>query len=362
MKKGLLLLYFTSFFISCSKEPVDEKQKTLIAKEEVLKPEIGGPNQPNQVFLDLSAVQYKVVKRSTWDLGFYSGKDFRVILNNSIFMATKKTDQTDITLVQNPDKNVISLGGFNLAKNGYCDDATGILNGSGQGKGTAIEEISAVDNDNKVYLLNLGFEISSTIPAIGSVSTEGKSRGWKKIRILRYSNNGYRIQYADLSDKDFKEKIIYKDKLYNFTFLNLFKDEIVTVEPKKELWDLCFTTFTNYILSGDDIVTYGFADFVVSNMKGGTLVYEVNTSEYSYEKFKKENIIESNFSSSKTDQRIIGSNWRIGGSQFGGLPSIKTDRFYVLKDIQSNYYKIKFLTLTNDKGERGNTKIQYSLL
>ncbi|AND63103.1 hypothetical protein AX766_01015 [Flavobacterium covae] len=362
MKKGLLLLYLTTFFISCSKETIDEKTKTVISKEEILKPEIGGPNQPNQVFLDLSKETSKVVNRATWDLGFYSGDGFRVILNSSIFMAVKKTDQTDITLVQNSDKNVVSLGGFNLAKNGYCDDATGVLNGKGKGEGTAIAEISAVDNENKVYLLNLGFEVSTNTPAIGSVSTEGKARGWKKIRILRANNGGYKIQYADLLDKDFKEKIIDKDRSYNFTFFSLFKDEVVVVEPKKESWDLCFTTFTNYILSGDDIVTYGFADFVISNMKGGAQVYEVNTSEYTYEKFKKENVIESNLIPSKKDQRIIGSNWRVGGSQFGGLPSIKTDRFYVLKDIESNYYKIKFLTMTNDKGERGNTKIQYSLL
>ncbi|MFK7048937.1 MULTISPECIES: HmuY family protein [Flavobacterium] len=362
MKKGLLLLYLATSFISCSKESVDEKEKHLISKEEILKPEIGGANQPNQVFLDLSKGESKVVNRGTWDLGFYSGDEFRVVLNSSTFMAVKKTDQIDITLAQNPDKNVVPLGGFNLVQNGYCDDATGILNGKGQGQGTAIGEISALDNENKVYLLNLGFEVSTKTPAIGSVSTEGNARGWKKIRILRTNNGGYKIQYANLLDKDFKEKIIDKDKLYNFTFFSLLKEDVVMVEPKKELWDLCFTTFTNYISSGTDIVTYGFADFVISNMKGGTQVYEVNISEYTYENFKKENIIESKFIPSKTDQRIIGSNWRVGGSQAGGLPSIKTDRFYVLKDIQSNYYKIKFLTMTNDKGERGNTKIQYSLL
>ncbi len=134
----------------------------------------------------------------------------------------------------------------------------------------------------------------------------------------------------------------------------------VAVEPQKAKWDVCFTTFTNYLNAGSE-VTYGYSDFITSNMKGGTKVYQVLTSEFTYDAFVKTNIVEANFTTSATDQRIIGSNRRNGGGP-STLPSVKTDRFYVIKDVAENYYKVKFLAMTNDAGVRGNPTIQYAIL
>ncbi len=134
----------------------------------------------------------------------------------------------------------------------------------------------------------------------------------------------------------------------------------VKVQPPKLQWDICFTTFTNYVNFGTE-VTYGYSDFIVSNRSGGAKVYQVFTSEFTYDNFVKSNIVEANFTPSATDQRIIGSNWRNGGGP-SSLPSIRTDRFYVWKDVDGNYYKIKFLSLTNEAGERGNPIVQYALL
>lgn len=136
----------------------------------------------------------------------------------------------------------------------------------------------------------------------------------------------------------------------------------VAVEPQKASWDVCFTTFTNYLNAGPgNEVTYGYSDFITTNMKGGTKAYQVLTSEFAYNTFAKSNIVEANFTVSATDQRIIGSNWRNGGGP-STLPSVKTDRFYVVKDVAGNYYKVKFLAMTNDEGVRGNPTIQYAIL
>jgi hypothetical protein len=168
------------------------------------------------------------------------------------------------------------------------------------------------------------------------------------------------VQYADLNATTYMEKTIAKDTNFNFTFFSFASGNTVAVEPQKTKWDLCFTTFTNYVNFGTE-VTYEFADFIVSNMKGGSKVYQVLTSEFTYDNFVKANVDETKFIPSATDQRIIGSNWRVGGGQ-GVLPSLRTDRFYVLKDVDGNYYKIKFLSLTNEVGVRGNPVMQYALL
>ena len=135
----------------------------------------------------------------------------------------------------------------------------------------------------------------------------------------------------------------------------------VSVEPKKVNWDLNFTTFTNYLNAGSE-VTYGYADFIVSNMKGGTKVYQALVADAgSYESFAKANIVEANFEASIINQRIIGATWRNGGGP-STLPSVKTDRFYIVKDVAGNYYKLKFLAMTNDAGVRGYPTVQYAIL
>jgi hypothetical protein len=362
MKKTFLFLSIAALVMaSCSSD--DDSPKTEVPSVgDVLQPTVGGPNQPNQVFVDLSTGSSESVNRASWDLGFSSGSDFRVAINGSLKMAVKKLETTDITLPQTADTDVAVGGGTTFASNGYVDNPTGVLAGNGSGIGTAIAEVSATDSQNKVYLVNLGFAVSTVVPSVGSVSTDGDARGWKKVRILR-NGNGYKIQYADLASQTFQEKTITKNADYNFTFFSLTSGNTVAVEPVKTKWDLNFTTFTNYLnMGGGGEVTYGYSDFIVTNMKGGTKAYQVlNADGVTYENFTLANVVETNFTVSATDQRIIGSNWRSGGGP-SSLPSIRTDRFYVIKDVAGNYYKIKFLAMTNDAGVRGFPTFEYKLL
>jgi len=362
MKKLLFLSIALLSLASCSS---DEDTKVEIPTVgATLSASVGGPNQPNQVYLDLSAEETKSVNRASWDLGFSSGSDFRVIINGSIKMAVKKLETSDITLPQTNDPGV-SVGTSTLTSYGYVDNPTGVLTGAGAGIGTAIAEISATESENKVYLVNLGLAISTKTAGVGAVEADGDARGWKKVRILR-SGNGYKIQYADLNSATFTEKTILKDAAFNFSFFSLTSGSTVSVEPEKAKWDLNFTTFTNYIPSQDADkkpieVTYGYADFITTNAKGGTQAYQVLTSSKTYEAFVKADVVEANFTISATDQRVIGANWRNGGGP-GTLPSIRTDRFYVVKDAAGNYYKVKFLSMTNDAGVRGYTTLEYAML
>ena len=362
MKTTILSLGFALLTLaSCSNNDETAPEAEIPASAGAIKqPTVGGANQPNQVFLDLSTETSTPINRASWDFGFSSGADFRVTINGAVKMAVKQLATTDMSITQTSDASVAVGAGTNPASNGYCDNPTGILAGAGSGIGTAIAEVSANDADNKVYLVNLGFAVSTTTPNVGSVSIDGDARGWKKVRFLR-NGNGYKIQYADLTSTTFTEKTIAKDSEFNLTFFSMASGTTVAVEPQKAKWDVCFTTFTNYFNMGTGEVTYGFSDFITTNMKGGTKAYQVLTSEFTYDAFTKANIVEANFTTSATDQRIIGSNWRNGGGPTT-LPSVKTDRFYVVKDVAGNYYKVKFLAMTNEAGVRGNPTIQYAIL
>ena len=314
----------------------------------VFYPTIGGPNEPNQVYVDLSSNKETVVRRDVWDLGFYGGEEFRVTINGSLYMAVSALTNTDINSVNSLSiaalQPLVAVGTFDPENKVYVDGPNGnILE-------TAISEISENDFKNPVYLLNLGVEIGTTQPNTGSVAIAGESRGWKKIRILR-DGNGYILQYADLDATTYNEISISKDADFNFSFFSFKTNKIVNVEPPKLQWDISFTVFTNIIAQAG---SYGFSDFSLHNRKGGVTSYSLVDNTISYKNFTAINVNETLFQES---QIVIGSSWR---NVFDGTAN--SNIYYVLKDANNNYFKIRFLDLTNENGERGFPRFEYTLL
>ncbi|RZJ65422.1 MAG: hypothetical protein EOO50_13955 [Flavobacterium sp.] len=315
----------------------------------ISEPALGGPNQGNQVYVDLSTETATEVWRDSWDLGFYSGDEFRVAINGSIYMAAKQLDGIDIDAVTEASvsalQSQVTIGTFDPANAAFIDNPNGAI------AGTAFQEVSSIDTDNKVYLVNLGYTVGTTTPAAGSVAIAGNPRGWRKVRVLRDGDN-YKLQYAELNSATHQEITISKNAAYNFSFFSFNTNSIVSVEPEKGKWDLNFTVFTNII---DGAGSYGYSDFVLNNVKAGVYVYRVNVAaDVTYENYALANVDDNNFTA---DQRIIGADWR---DVFTG--SAYTNRFYVLKDLDGNYYKIRMLAFLSQNGVRGYPRFEYRLL
>ncbi|MGG6232010.1 HmuY family protein [Tenacibaculum sp. SDUM215027] len=354
---SFMLLATICSFVSCdSDNDLPSDPIKVVIEGATVAPEVGGPNQPNQVYVDLSTSTTTKIKRDSWDLGFYSGDKFRVVINGSVYMAAAQLSSTDIDAVNSSDQEVkdlqpkVAIGTFDATSSAYIDAPSGDLNT------TAIAEVSDTEANNKVYLINLGDEIGTENPATGSVDISDDSRGWKKVRILK-DGDAYVLQYADLDATTHSEAVITKAKDNNFSFFSFDTEKIVSVEPAKTEWDLNFTVFTNEI---EGYGAYGYSDFVINNIKSNVKVYMINTEteDFTYEAFVLADVSTELFSN---DQRGIGSSWRNGGGP-GSLPSLKENVFYVLEDTDGNIYKIKFLAMTNDAGERGYPEFVYSLL
>lgn len=316
-----------------------------------LSPVNGGNRLPNQVYIDLSSGVTTPIVRTSWDLGFYSGNEFRVTINGAINkFSVKQLSTTNIDEVQTEDANV-TVGNFDPAGTAYVDHPYGNLSG------TAITEVSSTDAENKVYLVNLGQDIATT-PGTGTgVNLTGTSRGWKKIRILK-SGNDYKLQYANIDATTHNEITISKNAAYNFSFFSFTTNTVVSAEPQKEKWDINLSTFTNFTQNNGQDVSYFYPDFAVTNTKAGTRAYQVLTSEFAYDTFALANVATANFDTDAAkDRRAIGSNWR------ATYPlALKTDRFYVVKDVAGNIYKLKFTAMQNASGERGNVTFEYKKL
>lgn len=317
-----------------------------------LSPELGGPNQGNQVYVDLSTGTEKIVERDRWDLAFYSKDEFRVKLNSSMYMMAAALEETNIDNVVANDvvqlQNQMSF--ITEGSNAYVDHPNGNITE------TAIDEISTTMEENKVYLINMGNEVGTNTPEVGSVAVAGDYRGWMKIRIHQ-ENGEYVLQYADFEASTHQEVSIAKSPEYNFTFFSLVNETIVDVEPTQQNWDLVFTTFIEVEdLGGGQLTSYGYSDYVATNVLAETKAYRVNTSEVTYADFSIENLDEASF---EIDQRTIGSSWRntIPPNRY-----IFNNIFYVIEDPEGNLYKLRFTAMMNQNGVRGYPSFEYSLL
>lgn len=365
----LLLITAAQSCLSADEDPVAVAPIT----GSVVEPQVNGARQPNQVWIDLSdmdpntkKLNQTVNQRTDWDLGFYTGDEYRVILNGSIAMAVAKIpNATSIGKVKQADvENLmkeVQVGPFGQSVLQYIDNP----NGNFLNQTTGIEPVKENDADNPVYLLNLGRkpDTNSTIPP-GSVSLSGDARGWKKIQILR-APNGYKIRYADLNATDYKEYIITKDPNYTFDFFSFTSGTTVKIQPEKKKWDLGFTTFTNEVFMGTQSAgSYFYADFVITNTAAGVSAYQVNVTgslDQAYKAFKRSDVDASKLISN--DQRAIGDKWRTttGTAEIQGA-FVYTDRFFVIRDASGFYFKLRFNKMKNIDGERGHPNFVFDPL
>ncbi|MEC7753622.1 HmuY family protein [Roseivirga sp. UBA1976] len=324
----------------------------------VMDPSVGGPNQPNQVFVDLSTEIQTSVARNHWDLAFYTGSEFRVLLNNSTSALADELAKTDLTAVSAEDTtgwdarlDIDAIFGtlFGPQRPEWLPEAaTWMDDPSGDLSTTAIASIKSNADDNPVYIINRG------------KNPDGSQRGWKKVKITR-NGSAYVLQHANIGAESFEQLTIQKNADSDFVYVS-FEDGIVSVAPSKTEWDMVFTVFTNLLpIDASTRIPYAYKDYILTNA-GRVEVAQVQAEgDVTYEGFSHAQISTVSF---KSQVSAIGSGWRVvaqpGSDQQTG---VKEDVFYIIKDTESNYYKLRFTRLVDPvSGERGHPQFQYQLL
>lgn len=301
----------------------------------------------NSVYLDLSADKQTTALRAGWDLGFYCGSDFRVILNNTTSAGAKVLTQNDLTTVGAADTIGLTLA--TSQTNPLPEQLAWFDNVAGDLTKTVIPAVSATDADNKVIILNRGTG--------GGIA----ARPWIKLRVLRNTSGGYTLQYAGIQETVFKILQIPKDAFYHFKSIS-FENGMVDAQPEKEKWDLVWTYSVFETNFGAGQVPYNFSDLIAVNYLAGvsvaTKIYaDVATANAAYTAFNKDSV---NNTILVSNRWAIGSGWRSTQPATGA----RTDRFYIIKDANGNYYKFKCLAMGvgTDGGTRGKPEFKYALI
>ena len=297
----------------------------------------------NNVYVDFSGDKQTSVDRDSWDLGFYSGADFKVIINSSNGASALVVQKTDLNSVSSADFDANALkvgqgqGNFSIVDDGR---EANILNK------TAIAAVSATDGENKVYIINRK----------GGSGTVLANDQLYKIRVLRKGTTGYTLQYAKVSETTFKTIEVSKDTKSNFQYASLVKGTATTVEPSKAEWDIVW----GYSMYFTGTFPYGFSDLVFINNLGGVLAVQAPTATMTktYAAFSESDIASLTFANNRD---VIGSTWR---NTTGTPLGIFSERFFLIKDGSGNVYKLKFVSMgvNNDGGTRGKPVIEYKLV
>jgi hypothetical protein len=299
----------------------------------------------NSVYADLSANEQTAVDRKSWNLGFSNGDNFRVILNPAYQTTAAPLTKTDITTVVpadadqvlNLDHDIMDVNTLTLADHWDGDLAN-----------TAFAEVSATESENKVYLVS--FE--------GSKSKDQ----WYKVKVNR-SGAGYKVLFARIGETTIKTLDVPKNSEFNFNFVSLENNALVSAEPGKANWDIEWSYSTNN--SGLN-TPYWFQDFILLNNIGGAEAAEVikpnaTDAEAAFTSFAEADLAGITFINKRD---VIGSKWRNTGGPGSPATGIRRDRFYIIKDPRGNVYKLKFVSMgvAGDGGERGRPVIEYKLV
>lgn len=337
-----IIVVSISIFGSCKKDemPVLTPPSTggdttlnLIAGSE------SGANAANSAFVDFSTNQITLSERASWDVAFYCGNDFRVTLNYKTAALTVALNKNDLTTVNAADTVGLAL---DLS---YSTTDFAMVDSFSDNLAYTKIAINNVLAENKVHIIQRGKG--------GGIA----ARPWYKIRVLKNGAGGYTLQYARITETTFRTLDITKDAEYNFKFIS-FDNGIVLSEPKKDDWDIQYSSALYKFPMGSEEIPFFFSDIVLINYLAGVQAAEVLNTQFTYENISKANAQSLTYNSSKW---AISDKWRTSTS--GAMAGVKTDRFYVVKDQIGNYYKLKFISFHNSEGGvRGKPKIAYQLI
>jgi len=297
-----------------------------------------GETYSNQLWFDFESQKTFTNQFGKWDVGFSCSGEPHITIcgGKSAFLSVAKItdvdfDHIDGSLMQsldwkfdNPNGHIDSLafsGCFAKQSNGY------------------------IGKPNETYVIDLGVD---TIPY----------KRYVKMQFLSVRGGVYEFLWSYVLDPQF----LYLTKVYtkpdrNYAYFNFSTMQLVENEPVAlNEWDLVFTTYKEsipdvngvmypYIIRGALINPFKIS---VAQIDGGIPFDQFNIQDAQSLMYNK-NVNE------------IGYDWK-EYSQSASKYTMVPNRYYVIKTINGNYFKMRFIDFYDDKGRKGYPKMAWEIL
>lgn len=324
MRKSWIYIFIIILFNSCFQEddpvpPYESPDGVTTSVAEI------GPEYQYQLFYDLGTNTFvKSIDRETWDLAFQCGSGHFVFLNSSKLMKVGHTGLTDWNAV-----DASTPVEWRYDRSEGWEDSTAIGN-------WGTKNDNDVVSDNFVYVIDRG------------LSTLGADFGKRKFQILSLTNDEYSIRFSNLDGSGERTMSFSKDNNYNYVFIALQGNgSIIEVEPPKSEWDLQFTQYTTKVeQTGTGIVENYLVNGVLLNP------YIVSAAREFTKEFTEINYTDLSNYAFSTQRDIIGYEWKDYDFDLSTY-IIYADKVYLVRDVEGSFYKLRFVSFTNDQGIRG---------
>lgn len=353
MKKLLILTGALSLMLACNKSEIEniEVPKSTGSTIQVngLVGSETGTAAGNMVFIDFSKDLQTPLIRANWDLAFYCGNQNRVMINNTTAAMAVVVDKTDLDAVTAADVSgqtfEVDITDPNPATFLKVDDLAGDLNK------TVIPEITAT---------------ASKVVVIGRGTGGGTPRrDMIKAQFSLTENGDYQVKWSKLNENNYQTATIAKDEEFNFKYVSFDNGLLATAEPAKFNWDIVWGTSIYETPNGTIMSAYIFSDMVGVNYLSGvkTVEKKYDNEAGATQAYEAYSLADAQAETFDTYRWAIGANWRQTAAPGVTNAGVNKRRFYIVRDTQGNYYKLKFLSFTTeDGGTRGKPELRYALL
>ena len=327
---GIILLCISIFFSGCFKEenPIPRAPQ---GDTEVVQIPLTS-NYDKQFYFDLFTNQIVASNNNeAWDLAFdASDNGYHIWLNSSKLMQAWNTGRKDFASINSQ-----------VGAKWQWDYPDGDIQKNAIGEWGIFNNGNVASNQH-VYIIDRG------------VNKNENSLGRRKVVFESLQNGIYKVRFSRVDGGDEHVVEIPKNNRYNRVYLSLDNGgEVVKVEPEKNTYDLVFTRYTHIFLEYDTLPY--LVTGAMLNIAGVTAAKD---STLQFESIEITDIDQVTFSN-KPD--AIGYDWKSFDLNIEKYDII-AGRVYIVKDLEGNYYKLRFLDFFSDTGERGFPKFEYQSL
>ena len=334
--KGIIYIAALALLASCEKE---DKAMLLPASGDLTRVVANiQSNYSKQVYVSLSKNIQLTRNLKDWDLAFEADANgFHVYLNSGKYMFVCHTGDTGFANVDTVGKT------WKVDNDRLDDDSTAIGNWfvNGQSNG----EVMVIDR-GRIFYTGLT-----------------AAQRFKKLKLEEVTSDEYRFTYCDFNSSSPVVFTLPKNNTYSlmyFSFDNGGKK--VDIAPPKNDWDVVFTHYTHTYLEeplGSPYRYYLVSGGLSNKWNGitGTRLIKDSTGYVAYDAI--DGIKATTYALSAAAD-FIGFDWKVVDATFNYF--IVPNRYYLLKDQNGFYFKIRFTDFYDQQGHSGAITFDYQRL
>ena len=192
---------------------------------------------------------------------------------------------------------------------------------------------------------------------IGKTEQESYSL-YAKVQLLRVDSAGYVMRYQKQGDQDIHQVNIIKTDSVHFVFYDFESGSQKHLEPALTRYDIIFTPYYDLVYDIIEIPLPYLVRGVILNSSNVSAALETSKT------FDEITWFEIDTAGFTFEQDFIGWEWKDVNIDFSGGTAnynVRTDRTYLIKSFEGNYYKLRFLSYYVD-GVYGFPSFEYKSL